>query len=352
MTGSYPYYGPTGVLDHINEYRYEGEFALIGEDGDNFLKFAAEPMTLIASGRFNVNNHAHVIGERNRNSVRWFQRFFEHRDITRSLTRQGVGRYKLTKAALQGLPLAIPSPDEQDAIVCVLDDMDDLIDSLDRLLAKKQAIKQGMMQQLLTGKTRLPGFTEPWLEGPFEDLAAPTRERADPRKVSAHTRLIDLEHVAGGSGRLTGYSSAADAVSMKTVFRPSDVLFGKLRAYLRKYWLADVGGLCSTEIWALRAKADNIGPFVRYVVETDRFVEVASGGYGTHMPRSDWGVVRKLPVAVPPPDEQAAISRVLLEADKEIGLLHERVGKATAVKRGMMQELLTGRARLPVQGAA
>ncbi|WP_084477510.1 restriction endonuclease subunit S [Actinokineospora enzanensis] len=256
------------------------------------------------------------------------------------------------KSDLVKVSLLIPPISEQWAIGEALSEIDELIANTRRLVEKKRAIKRGMMQQLLAGEVRLPGFSEPWCEMHFEDLAAPTRERVDPRSVSAGTRLIELEHIGAMSGRLTGYSTAAEAVSLKTVFRPGDVLFGKLRAYLRKYWLADSEGLCSTEMWALRAKRNAVGAFVRYVVETDRFAEAASGGYGTHMPRSDWSVVRKLPVSVPPRDEQEAISQVLRDADTEIAALYGSIEKTVAVKQGMMQELLTGRTRLPGKESA
>lgn len=258
---------------------------------------------------------------------------------------------KINRAELSEYLLAVPPLHEQRAIGRALDDADDLIVTLERTIAKKQAIKQGMMQQLLTGKTRLPGFRDPWLEVTFEDLAAPSKERTHPKNVSPDTKLVELEHIGTGSGRLTTHSTAAEAVSLKTVFRPGDVLFGKLRAYLRKYWIADTGGICSTEIWALRTKGDTDSSFVRYLVETERFIEVASSGYGTHMPRSDWGVVRKLPVLIPPRLEQQAISRALRDADAEIGLLYNRLEKAVAVKECMMQQLLTGRTRLPARGA-
>jgi type I restriction enzyme S subunit len=208
------------------------------------------------------------------------------------------------------------------------------------------------MQQLLTGKTRLPGFTAPWSEGTFEQLASPSRERAMPRDVPATTPLVALEQLEGGSGRLLGSSQASEAVSLKAVFKPGDVLFGKLRAYLRKFWYADVAGLCTTEIWVLRARSGVHGRFVRFVVETDQFIDAASGAYGTHMPRSDWGTVRVLPVAIPPHDEQVAIGSALGDVDAEIALLHIRLEKARNVKQGMMQELLTGRTCLPVEEGA
>src|SRR6266567_3721998 len=107
--GLYPYYGPTGIVDYINTYRIDGFYALIGEDGDHFLKFAERPMTQIVYGKFNVNNHAHIIEGTDKCSAKWFFYYFMHRDITHILSRQGAGRYKLTKAALQKLPIPLPT---------------------------------------------------------------------------------------------------------------------------------------------------------------------------------------------------------------------------------------------------
>ena len=98
MRGAYPYYGPTGILDYINEFLVEGEYCLIGEDGDHFLKFAKQPMTLLVTGRFNVNNHAHILTGRNGATTKWLHAFFMHRDITLHLTHQGAGRLKLVEA--------------------------------------------------------------------------------------------------------------------------------------------------------------------------------------------------------------------------------------------------------------
>lgn len=259
----------------------------------------------------------------------------------------------INQRALQSIRVSFPrSRSEQDTIGNALTDVDDLIHSLGRLIVKKQAIKQGAIQQLLPGRTRLPGFEGQWHNAVFETLATPGRERVDPHNVSAKTRLIELEHIESATGRLSGSAIAGTAVSLKSVFRPGDVLFGKLRAYLRKYWLANTGGLCSTEFWVLRPKPDHVSEFVRYVVETDSFVEIASGGYGTRMPRADWGVVRKIPVLIPEPAEQWAIATVLMDMDSEIAVLRARLEKARNLKTGMMQQLLTGRARLPVQEAA
>ncbi|GAA3181695.1 MULTISPECIES: restriction endonuclease subunit S [Streptomyces] len=248
------------------------------------------------------------------------------------------------------LTIPLPEVEEQRLISQMFVDVDCLIASLERLVAKKKAIKKGLIQELLSGRSRLPGFSGAWREVPFENLATLVTERIDPRNIPGNVKLVELEHVASGSGRLAGYATVSGAVSLKAVFRTGDVLFGKLRSYLRKYWLAEFEGVCSTEFWVLRPTDCNVNSFLRYVVESDCFIEVASGGYGTHMPRADWSIVRKLPIMLPSPDEQEAISRVLADADAELGALYARLDKARDMKIGMMKELLTGRTRLIGQG--
>ncbi len=154
----------------INEYRIDGEYALIGEDGDHFLKWRTQPMTLLVRGKFNVNNHAHLV-RGSKNLTDWFYWFFAYRDITSYLTRQGAGRFKLTKSALVQLPCLIPPLPEQRAIAAALSDVDALLAKLDQLIAKKRDLKQAAMQQLLTGQTRLPGFSGEWEVKQLGELA-------------------------------------------------------------------------------------------------------------------------------------------------------------------------------------
>jgi type I restriction enzyme S subunit len=162
MKGVFPYYGPTGVLDFLNEYRVDGTFVLLGEDGDHFLKFAIWPMTQLVSGRFNVNNHAHVLTGRTCRTD-WIDIWFRHRDITLFLTRQGAGRFKLNKAALISLPIALPTQKEQTEICKAMSAFDERISSevqaRDKMLAKKSAL----MDDLLTGRVRVTPLLDPTL---------------------------------------------------------------------------------------------------------------------------------------------------------------------------------------------
>ena len=247
----------------------------------------------------------------------------------------------------RSLRVGQPELPEQRAIAAALSDVDALLAKLDQLIAKKQGLKQAAMQQLLTGQTRLPGFSGEWEVRRFGEIATPRKDRIDPRRAGVQEFCVELEHIEQGSGRLIGSGSTGEESSLKSVFHAEDVLFGKLRAYLRKYWLADRRGVCSTEIWALMANRSLVSPnFLFQLVTVNQFIDTASTAYGTHMPRSDWNVVTNYEVNIPQQDEQTAIATVLSDMDAELAALEARRDKTRALKQGMMQVLLTGRIRL------
>jgi type I restriction enzyme, S subunit len=156
MIGDYPYYGATGIIDMLNEYRVDGEFVLFGEDGDHFLKWVYQEQTILTNGKFNVSNHAHIVKGTAKCSTKWIHYFFCHKDITFYLTRQGAGRFKLNKASLLSLPILLPnSKDEQSALINRIEKVNEFFDNLITQLSKLQSLKTGLMQDLLSGKVRV-----------------------------------------------------------------------------------------------------------------------------------------------------------------------------------------------------
>lgn len=244
--------------------------------------------------------------------------------------------------------LPVPAKAEQQAIASALSDADTLIDSLGQLLSKQRQIKQGAMQELLTGQRRLPGFAAEWHEVSFGEVAQPSRERVVPLSLPNAPQCVELEHIQAGEGCLVGQVPESRQAGLKTVFSKEDVLFGKLRAYQRKYWFAEFEGVCSTEIWALRPIGALESSALLYcLVQRDDFIEVASSAYGTHMPRSDWNVVKAFRFELPTdPAEQHAIAQVLTDMDLALTALQARLAKARDLKQALMQVLLTGRIRL------
>lgn len=343
MEGSYPYYGPTGVQGYINEYRVQGEHALIGEDGDHFLKWRDASMTLIVNGKFNVNNHAHIIKGK-KNLTCWFFWFFAHRDITPYLTRQGAGRFKLNKSSLISIPCALPTIQEQNAIAQALSDVDGLIDGLQKLIAKKQDIKTAAMQQLLTGKTRLPGFGEGMGYQQTELGEIPEDWRTSLLGNLSTFIGSGKSMTSGPKGGFPLYGSTGIIGSTNTPMYQSEAILvarvgenaGKLNKVSGKYGVSD-----NTII--LRLGSQSYQDFYYYQLTNTTFDNLT---FGSGQPLITGTQIKNFRVYSPKLIEQRAIAQVFSDMDEELDALQSRLSKTKAIKQGMMQELLTGRTRL------
>ena len=254
----------------------------------------------------------------------------------------------LPKEKFETVPIPVPPTEaEQEAIAEALSNADALIESIEQFIAKKRQIKKGAMQELLAGKKRLPGFSGEWEVKRLGEFVSIRNQKALPSGLDVDTLCIELDHIGQGDGRLFEYSAAQYSTSSKYRFCSGDVLFGRLRSYLRKFWLADRDGICSTEIWPLMVDPEQArSDFLYAIVQSDEFIATANISYGTHMPRADWDIVRNFSVSLPKPKEQTAIATILSDMDAEIAALESRLSKARLLKQGMMQELLTGRIRL------
>ena len=260
---------------------------------------------------------------------------------------ESTGVPQLTAPQISNYLILVPPEPEQHAIAEALSDVDGLLNALEALIAKKQAIKQAVMQRLLTGKTRLPGFSGGWETKRLGEIAPIRNHKTLPAYVNPNTLCVELDHIEQRSGQLLEYAMARNSTSSKYHFCAGDVLFGRLRPYLRKFWHADRDGICTTEIWPLMVNRNQIDSgFLYGIVQSDPFIAAASISYGTHMPRADWNVMRNFKISLPEIQEQRAIASVLSDMDAEIAALEQRRDKTRAIKQGMMQQLLTGRVRL------
>lgn len=152
--GNIPYYGANGIQDYVNGYTHNGSYVLIAEDGANDLQ---EYPIRYASGKMWVNNHVHVLdGKNSVSDTRFLSYSMSTIDYQAAIT--GGTRAKLNGHILMQLALDLPPLAEQQAIAQVLSDMDSEIEQLKKKLSKYQQIKQGMMQELLTGRIRITNY--------------------------------------------------------------------------------------------------------------------------------------------------------------------------------------------------
>jgi type I restriction enzyme S subunit len=132
---------------------------------------------------------------------------------------------------------------------------------------------------------------------------------------------IGLEHIGEGTLSLVDHGRAEDVKSVKSRFKKGDILFGKLRPYFRKVIRAPFDGVCSTDIWVVRARQGVDQVFLFYCMSSKDFIEFSTrGSEGTKMPRAKWEFVSKFRISLPPLHGQRAIAHILGSLDDKIEL--------------------------------
>ena len=265
----------------------------------------------------------------------------------------------LPKDKLEMVPLPVPPPDEQRAIAEALSDVDGLLAALEALIAKKRTVKQAAMQQLLTGKTRLPGF-----QGERKELNM-SRDSILKARIGWQG-LTTAEYLTSGDYYLvTGTDFVSGRVDWTSCFfvdhsrfiqdtniqlAPYDVLLTKDGTIGKAGFIDSLPcpATLNSGIFVIRPKAEAYVPKYMYYVLTSRIFDeflkrLQAGSTISHLYQKDFV---NFTFKAPQISEQHAIADVLSDMDAEIAALEQRRDKTRAVKQGMMQQLLTGRVRL------
>jgi type I restriction enzyme S subunit len=272
---------------------------------------------------------------------------------------QTGSQMNLNTALIKGTSVPVPrSPKEQASIAKALTEADALIESLEQLLTKKRQIKQGTMQQLLTGQRRLPGFSDDWLS---EIVGAIAEVKTGPFGSSLHesdyvndgTPIVTVEHL--GEFGLTRQNlpmvSASDRQRLRSYeLEAGDIVFSRVGSVDRNALVRyeETGWLFSGRLLRVRPNRNRVAPeFLSYQFHSERFkASVVSVAVGQTMASLNTSILRGLRVMLPCLEEQTAIASILSDMDAEIIALEARLSKARHLKQGMAQALLTGRIRL------
>lgn len=272
----------------------------------------------------------------------------------------------LNNKQLGELVLAIPPLPEQCAISAALIDVDALLDGLDRLITKKRDLRAGAMQRLLTGETRLPGFTAPWQEKRLGDHVSFLRNGVQSRaQLTVNDPVCYLHYgdIHAASSIRLDLSMAmmprlptAAAVRL-TRLEDGDVVFVDASEDLLGVGKSiEIEGANGVEAVAgqhtIAARFDKqvlADGFKGYLQFVPAFIaHLRRLAAGTKVYATNRKHIASAEIALPEPDEQRAIARVLSDMEAEIAALEARLAKTRDIKQAMMQALLTGRVRLPV----
>jgi type I restriction enzyme, S subunit len=363
IQGEYPYYGPTGILDYIDHYRVEGTFALIGEDGDHFLKYRTRPMTQLISGKFNVNNHAHLIKGNSKSTAEWFYWFFHHRDIKAFLTRQGAGRFKLNKEALIKLPMVYPPLPEQKKIAEILSTCERTIHLTARMIEAKEKMKKGLMQQLLTGRLRFPEFGKPatkkgevpdgWRKELLEDVLGKIIGGGTPSKNNkaywnGSIPWATVKDISNGNK-----DGTIDYITVKglknsssnLIPRGTNIVATRIAVGSNIRYTCDVA--INQDLKALFPNQKILDDYLYWVLILKSSL-LSSLGNGSTVSGIRLEDLKGIPIKLPRLQEQHKISEILTTHETEINLLRNQLAAHKKQKKALMQKLLTGQIRVKV----
>lgn len=364
VDGVYPFFVRSQTIERINSFSYEGEAVLTAGDGVGTGK-----VFHYLNGRFDYHQRVYKISDflDELNGFYFYLYFSSHfyPRIAAMTAKSSVDSVRLEMIA--NMPIPLPPVAEQRAIAEALSDIDTQIAKLDQLIAKKRNIKQAAMQQLLTGKIRLPGFTGEWIVRPLGDLfhfsggySASRDQLSTVGNCYLHygdihksrKTYIDVESEYQDIPKL---NIPLNRVSIGSMLDDGDVVFvdaseddvgtSKHVIVTNKGRIPFISGLHT--IVAKCKTGDLDHAYRRFCFQTSA---VRSQFYfysvGTKVSGISKTNIAKVTIPVPSLQEQKAIASILADMDDEITTLENRRDKTVVLKEGMMQELLTGRIRL------
>ncbi|MFB9143367.1 restriction endonuclease subunit S [Vibrio artabrorum] len=348
VNGDYPVVYSNGVMNFHHKYQVKGPGVVTGRSGTIGKVHYVE-------NDYWPHNTALWVKEFNNAVPKFVYYLYSYIGFERFSSGSGVPT--LNRNDAHGFVINVPQKkEEQTSIANALSDVDALLTELEKLIAKKQAIKTATMQQLLTGKTRLPQFAT-YTEGEKQGQLKGTKmcelvEIPEDWDGKTFGEVMSIRHgkdqkavqVVDGLYPIFGTGGKMGTTNIPLYDKPS-VLIGrkgtinKPRYADNPFWTVDT--LFYSEI---SSKADPKFIFYKFSMIDWMQYNEASG-----VPSLNASTIESVTASFPSKQEQTAIAIILSDMDSEIQTLEQRLTKTRQIKQGMMQELLTGRTRLPFE---
>lgn len=351
--GQYPFFVRSQTVERINSYSFDGEAVLTAGDGVGTGK-----VFHYINGKFDAHQRVYRISDFDEriNGYFFFLYFSSHfyDRIMQMTAKSSVDSVRREMIAKMRIPLP-PTKAEQEAIAGALSDTDALIEALEQLIAKKRDLKQGTMQQLLTGKKRLPGFGGEW---EVKRLGAVAEIRSGGTPSTSQTEFWDgdiLWCTPTDITALSGFKYLTQTARMITTqglkassaeLIPARSVVMTSRATIGECAINALPVATNQGFKNFIPSETTDGEFLYYLLQTKKqdFISLCGGSTFLEIGKTQLAAFEiELPKEK---TEQTAIATILSDMDAEIAALETRLVKVRGIKQGMMQELLTGRTRL------
>lgn len=359
--GNIPYYGATGVLDYVSEYIFDEDLLLIGEDGADWSKFANS--AYIIKGKSWVNNHAHVLKSKKINQV-YLKEYLNFKDLNLYIT--GGTRGKLIKGILSKIPVIVPTPEEQNKIAEILSCVDEDIEKTDEIIKNMQKLKKGLMQYLLTKgighirfkKTELGEIPEDWklLElGELCDVRDGTHD--SPKYISEGIPLITSKNLIDNKLDFSSAQLISEGdyknIEKRSAVDDGDILFGMIGTIGNPVLIKKGREFAIKNVALIKFFSEDISKIynyflIQYLKSSLVNSQFAKGLSGSTQKFIALGMIRKMSIVVPDKLEQKKIAEILSAVDDKIDIYKQIKRRLTELKKGLMQDLLSGEVRVKI----
>ncbi len=357
QNGDYPVCGANGIIGYHNQFTHSNEMLLVSCRGENSgVIHISPPYSFITNNSIICEFETDDVDTK---FLYFFLKSQKREKLTSGSAQPQITTFDLGRFKLPELP---PKP-EQTAIATLLSKVDEAIAATQNSIKAAEKLKKALMQNLLTGKLKPDGswrtdeeFYEDekfgkvpkgWEVKSIDELVNRKKDTIDPIKSKKIYDYVGLEHIAQSEFIRVGKGKSNETLALKVVFDKGDLLYGKLRPYLNKVWLADISGVGSTEF--LVFEQNEFIEWVYFNLQSKRFLDFTSSmTAGTQHPRASWRDVKRFQVIKPTNyDELKIISHIILKTEKDKEGKQTKIQTLQRLKKSLMQNLLTGKVRLP-----
>lgn len=349
-SGKYPFYVRSEKIERINTYSYNCEAVLTAGDGVGTGK-----VFHYVNGKFEVHQRVYIINEfSDKLDGLFFYLYFSNNFLERIKTMTAKSSVdSVRKDMINKMQIPLPLLYEQKKIASALISIDNLLLSLEKLIEKKRLIKQGTMQELSTGKKRLPGFTGEWVEkllGEITEMNSGGTPSVNVKEYYGNEiPFLSISDMSWQGKYLRKTEKSITYLGLKNssarIFPCGTILYA-MYASIGKCSIAKIELAISQAVLGIKVNKDvlnNIYLYYHLSFIKNKAKKIGQQGTQSNLSKE---IVEKFKILLPSLQEQKAIAAVLSSMDREIESLEGKKAKYEQIKQGMMQQLLTGKIRL------
>lgn len=343
-SGPYPYYGASGIVDYVDGYLFDEELVLLSEDGANITD-RNYPVCFLASGKYWVNNHAHVLRTKKENENNFICNSLERKDYTQYNT--GMAMPKLNKETCRKIPVLCPAFEEQQKIGDYFRSLDHLITLHQRKCDGVKSLKKYMLQKMFpqneqkVPEIRFEGFTEAWEQRKLgeitESYSGGTPTAGKKEYYDGNIPFIRSGEISSDKTELFISDEGLNNSSAKMV-KTGDILYALYGATSGEVSISKLKGAINQAILAIRPYQNYDSQFLMQWLRKSKETIIGTylqGGQGN----LSGNIVKELLVDVPTSEEQKQIGNYFSNLDSLITLHQQKCEELKKIKKFMLQKM-------------